>query len=181
MHPWRRVERRTVTYSPRTFPVGPDDTLFRLASANFSRMVDNPEHHRLERYAGQRVRMVEAIVKVHVRRPHPVVLLVSERFGFDARGRLDRRAFKRQNVALVELLVENDRVGATDVAGVSRRVKKTSEMLSVHPWTYSVSRRLESPTVSATWYGHDYLGSFRRAHREQPVSANSCRCPLTGG
>ena len=42
-----------MTYSSRTFLLGPDDTLFRLASAKFSRMVDDPEHHRVERFAEQ--------------------------------------------------------------------------------------------------------------------------------
>ena len=62
---------RTVTYSPRTFILGPDDTLFRLASAKFSRMVDDPESHRLERFASQRVRMVEAIVECNRSPPLP--------------------------------------------------------------------------------------------------------------
>ena len=92
-----------MTYSPRTFILGPDDTLYRLASAKFSRMVDDPESHRLERFAGQRVRMAEAIVEVRDRAPCAVVRLVYEMLGFDAEGRLDRAAFIRQNAALAEL------------------------------------------------------------------------------
>jgi hypothetical protein len=53
-----------VTCSPRTFIVGPDDTLYRLASAKFSRMLADPEHDRLPRFASQRVRMVDAIVEL---------------------------------------------------------------------------------------------------------------------
>ena len=93
-----------MTYSPRTFIVGPDDTLFRLASAKFSRMIDDPEHHRLARFAGQRVRVVGAIVEVRDRTPRAVVRLVYQMLGFDAHGRLDRRAFMRQNVALADLV-----------------------------------------------------------------------------
>ena len=92
-----------MSYSPRTFIVGPDDTLYRLASAKFSRMVDDPESHRLERFAGQRVRMAEAIVEVRDRAPCAVVRLVYEMLGFDAEGRLDRATFIRQNAALAEL------------------------------------------------------------------------------
>ena len=62
----------------------------------------------------------------------------------------------------------SDRVVGSEAAGIPRRVKETSLLLSAHPWIYSVSQRLESPAVSATWYGHDYLRSFGRAHREQP-------------
>jgi hypothetical protein len=94
-----------MNYSPRTFLLGPDDTLYRLASATFSRMVDDPNSHRLQQFAGQRVRMVEAIVALHERRPRAVVGLVYEVLGFDGAGRLDRDAFMRQNLALAELAV----------------------------------------------------------------------------
>jgi len=96
-----------VTYSPRTFILGPDETLHRLASAKFSRMVDNPESHRLERFAGPRVRMAEAIVEVRDRAPYAVVRLVYEMLGFDAEGRLDRPTFIRQNAALAELAMSH--------------------------------------------------------------------------
>ena len=94
-----------MTYSTRTFILGPDDTLYRLASAKFSRMVEDPNSHRLERFAGQRVRMAEAIVEVRDRAPVAVVRLIYEMLGFDAEGRLDRAAFIRQNAALAELVV----------------------------------------------------------------------------
>jgi len=68
-------------------------------------MVDDPESHRLERFAGQRVRMAEAIVEVRDRTPCAVVRLIYEMLGFDAEGRLDRATFIRQNAALTELAV----------------------------------------------------------------------------
>jgi len=74
MHPWRREERRTETYLARTFIVGPNDTSFRFASAKFSLIVDDPEHRRLERFAEQGVRMVEAIVEILERKPCAVVV-----------------------------------------------------------------------------------------------------------
>ena len=92
-----------MSFSPRTFIVGPDDTLYRLANAKFFRMVDDPESHRLERFAGQRVRMAEAIVEVRDRAPVAVVRLIYEMLGFDEEGRFDRAAFIRQNAALAEL------------------------------------------------------------------------------
>jgi len=97
------AESVNVSYSTRTFAFGPDDTLYRLASAKFSRMLDDPESHRLERFAGQRVRMAEAIVEVRKRVPGAVVRLIYEMLRFDAEGRLDRAAFMRQNAALAEL------------------------------------------------------------------------------
>jgi hypothetical protein len=94
-----------VSYSTRTFILAPDGTLYRLASAKFSRMVDDPESHRLERFAGQRVRMAEAIVDARDPAPVAVVRLIYEMLGFDTEGRLDRAAFIRQNAALAELAV----------------------------------------------------------------------------
>jgi hypothetical protein len=95
-----------MSYSIRTYILGPDDTLYRLASAKFSRMVDDPQSDRLERFAGQRVRMAEVIVQVRDRAPCAVVRLVYEMLGFDADGRLDRATFMRQNRALAELVVD---------------------------------------------------------------------------
>jgi len=109
-----------VSYSTRTFILGPDDTLYRLASAKFSRMVDDPERHRLERLAGQRLRMAEAIVEVRDRAPCAVARLIYEMLGFDAEGRLDRAAFIRQNAALAELAMspELPRLEAEETAVV---------------------------------------------------------------
>ena len=90
-----------MTYSP-PFIVGPDDTLYRLASAKSWRMVNDPEYQRLARFAAQCVRMVE----VHERRPRAVVRLVCQMLGFHARGRLDRRAFERVDLALMDLQVD---------------------------------------------------------------------------
>ena len=109
-----------MSYSTRTFILGPDDTLYRLASAKFSRMVDDPGSHRLERFAGQRARMAEAIVEVRDRAPVAVVRIIYEMLGFDAEGRLDRAAFIRQNAALAELVVSRvlPRLGAEETAVV---------------------------------------------------------------
>jgi hypothetical protein len=95
-----------MTYSPRTFLLDPDDTLYRLARVTFSRMFDDPQSCRLPRFAGQRVRMVEAIVAVHARKPQAVVRLVYQMLEFDGEGRLDREAFIRQNAAIWSVVGE---------------------------------------------------------------------------
>jgi hypothetical protein len=101
-NPWALKDGQRELLDSNLHPC-PDDTLYRLASAKFSRMVDEPESHRLERFAGQRVRMAEAIVEVRDRAPYAVVRLIYEMLGFDAEGRLDRATFIRQNAALAEL------------------------------------------------------------------------------
>ena len=62
-------------------------------------MVDDPESHRLARFAGQRVRMADAIFEVPDGAPHAVVRLVCEMLGLDGEGRLDRATFMCQNAA----------------------------------------------------------------------------------
>jgi len=98
-----------VTYSTRIFVIGLDDALHRLSATKFAGMLDHPENHRLPRFAGQRVRMVEAIVDFRDRVPCGIVRLVYEMLAFDRRGGVDRRAFERQNAALVDLLVGGPR------------------------------------------------------------------------
>ena len=86
--------------STRTFILAPDDTLYRLSGARFPRMLNAPERRRLTRFAGQRVRMAEAIVVVGDRSPRAVVRLVCEILGSDGEGRLDQAALMRRNAAL---------------------------------------------------------------------------------
>lgn len=104
IHGKRRTAIRTgpVTYSTRKFIVGPGDILYRLASKHFAAMLDDPENHRLPRFAGQRVRLADAIVELRNRAPYEVVRLVYEIIAFDAQGRFDSHTFVRQNWALVD-------------------------------------------------------------------------------
>jgi hypothetical protein len=86
--------------STRTFILAADGTLYRHSGAGFPRMVDAPERRRRTRFAGQRVRMAEAIVGVRERAPCAVVRLVCEILGSDGEGRLDQAALVRRNAAL---------------------------------------------------------------------------------
>ena len=124
-----------MSYSIRTYILGPDDTLYRLASAKFSRMVDDPVSQRLERFAGQRVRMAEVTVEVRDREPCAVVRLVYEMLGFDADGRLDRATFMRQNRALAELVIDRaiPRHGEQDKAVVHAGSRFVAHGGSWHP------------------------------------------------
>lgn len=110
-----------MTCSTRIFIVGPDDTLYRLAATKFSGMFDDPESHHLLRFAGQRVRMVEAIVELHDRIPCGIVRLVYEMLRFDDHGRLDRDTLVRQNIALADLSTDEPTTNETAVVNASSR------------------------------------------------------------
>jgi hypothetical protein len=94
-----------MSYSVRTFLLDRDDTLYRLAGTKYSAMLDEPEKHRLLMFAGQRVRMAEAIVDFYDRIPREVVRLVYELIPFDAHGTLDRVTRNRQLAAAMNLVV----------------------------------------------------------------------------
>jgi hypothetical protein len=95
-----------LTCSVRIFVVGQDNTLCRLAVTKFGAMLDDPVNHRLPRFADQRVRMVSATVELRDRLPYQIARLVFQMLKFDRQGTLDRSAFERQNVALMELTVD---------------------------------------------------------------------------
>ena len=97
---------RAVTWSSRIFIVGTDETLYRLAGTKFSGMLDDPGNHLMPRFAGQRVRMAEAIVELRDRVPYRVARLIYEILRFDDQGRLDVETFSHQNAALVDVMLE---------------------------------------------------------------------------
>lgn len=68
-------------------------------------MLSDPERYQVSKFAGQRVRMAEAIVEFRDRVPRGVVRLVYQMLSFDAQERLDLGAFEHQNAALVEVFM----------------------------------------------------------------------------
>ena len=108
-----------MTCSIRIFIVGADDTLYRLARAKFSGMLVDPESYRLPRYAGQRVRMVEAIVELRDRVPCGIARLIYGVLRFDEHGRLDSNTFMRQNFALADLIPDKPKTNNTVVVDAS--------------------------------------------------------------
>jgi len=135
-----------MSFSIRRFLLGPDDTIYRLASARFSRMVEDPESCRLERFAGLRVRMAEAIVELRDRAPCAVVRLVYQMLGFDAEGRLDHAAFMRQNAALAELVVDRVLAG---LAAKDTDVVDAGSRFVARGGSWQPSRALEREIVRA--------------------------------
>ena len=107
--------------SIRIFIVGQDETLYRLARTRFTGMFYDPENHPMLRFAGQRVRVVEAIVELRDRVPYSIVRLIYEILRFDEHGKLDRDTLVRQNFALAELALDAPRINNTVVVDASNR------------------------------------------------------------
>jgi hypothetical protein len=84
-------------------------------------MLDDLESYRLPRYAGQRVRMVEAIVELRDRVPCGIARLIYEVLRFDLHGRLDSNTLMRQNFALADLIPDKPKTNNTVVVNASSR------------------------------------------------------------
>ena len=86
----------------RMFVLDRYDALFRLPTRNFERMLQAPQRHPLERFAGSRVRMSEVAVELVEQRPVRVVWSTFDLLVFDDRGRLDVAAYERHQRACAE-------------------------------------------------------------------------------
>ena len=89
-------------FSCRTFLIARDDTLWRLSSAKFDRMLRDPAGHCLPDFAGQRARMASVMVELVARNPVRIVRHTFSILIFDAEGRIDPSRFEKQQYALAE-------------------------------------------------------------------------------
>src|SRR6202011_2931263 len=96
---------RTMGFSCRTFLIARDDTLWRLSSTKFDRMLQDPAGHCLPAFAGQRARMASVVVELVARSPVRVVRNTFSILTFDAEGRIDPGRFEKQQFALAESVV----------------------------------------------------------------------------
>jgi hypothetical protein len=95
----------TMGFSCRTFLIARDDTLWRLSSTRFDRMLRDPASHCLPAFAGQRARMASVVVELVARSPVRVVRNTFSILTFDAEGRIDPSRFEKQQFALAESVV----------------------------------------------------------------------------
>lgn len=114
----------TMGYSLQRFFVAADDTLYRLATTAFDRMLHDPSQHRLPAFAGQRVRSVEVVVELANREPVAVVRRSFSVLTFDSAGRLNaarhlEQQFARAETALAPVFASSDR-DAKVVSAASR-------------------------------------------------------------
>ena len=110
-----------MAYSVRIYVLEPDDVVRRLSITKFSALRDDPARHRIPRYAGQRIRKVEAVVELQDRKPVWIARLAYSMLSFDGDGQLDSDAFARHQFALVELALSAPEKRATKVIDARRR------------------------------------------------------------
>ena len=89
--------------SCRMYLLDQDDTLYRLPSAKFKRMLRDPTTCRLPRFAGRRVRMTDVAVELNDRQPSRVIWITFAFLAFDDDGHFDLATFDRHQRARAEL------------------------------------------------------------------------------
>jgi len=71
------------------FIVNDDDPIQRFPLARFERLIERDPKERLQKYAGKRVRFVEAAVELKQRKPVDILRMLYIMLFFDAEGRVD--------------------------------------------------------------------------------------------
>jgi len=89
--------------SCRMYLLDQDDTLYRLPSAKFNRMLRYPTTYRLPRFAGRRVRMTDVAIELIDRQPSRVIWITFAFLAFDDDGHFDLATFDRHQRARAEL------------------------------------------------------------------------------
>ena len=127
-------------FSCRTFLIARDDTLWRLSSTKFDRMLRDPASHCLPVFAGQRARMASVLVELVARNPARVVRNTLSILAFDAEGRIDPSRFEKQQFALAESVVApvfaafDDDSNQTVVDATSRSLHREANGFRHAPW-----------------------------------------------
>ena len=88
--------------SCRIFLLDQNDGLYRLPYTQYDQMLHEPNRCRLQRFAGSRVRMAEAIVELVDRRPIRVVRTTFDFLPFDGEGYVELNAFGLVQRARIE-------------------------------------------------------------------------------
>jgi hypothetical protein len=97
-----------MSVSIRMFLLDRDDTLYRLPSAAFDRMLRFPKIHRLPRFSRQRVRSAEVVVELMNGRPIAAVRSVFSMTTFESDGSMVSPLWDPHVLARVELTLAFD-------------------------------------------------------------------------
>jgi hypothetical protein len=157
-------------FSCRTFLIARDDTLWRLSSTKFDRMLRDPAGHCLPDFAGQRARMASVVVELVARNPVRVVRNTFSILTFDAEGRIDPSRFEKQQFALAESVfapvfaVFADESNQTVVDATSRFIAQGGQ------W---VPSRALARVIDQTALGHDSADTCERLLEGSSTASDS--------
>jgi len=92
--------------SGRIFLIDNDGVIYRMSNKRFARMLRHPEDEPLPDFASQRIRCADLVIELIDRVPTSVCRETFAVFEFDHQGCLDIGRFEKQQVALVDAMLE---------------------------------------------------------------------------
>jgi len=110
--------------SSRRFLISNDGDIYRMSNTRFERMMRHPEEVLLSSFANQRIRCADLVIELVDKVPRSVCRETFAILDFDHLGCLDTRRFERQQVALVDAMLEpmlTDKSVTTNVVNASMR------------------------------------------------------------
>ncbi len=110
--------------SCRRFLISNDGVIYRISNKRFDRMMRHPEDEPLGKFANQRIRCADLVIELIDRVPSSVCRETFAILEFDRLGCLDTGRFEKQQVALVDAMLEimmADKKAATNVVDATQR------------------------------------------------------------
>lgn len=110
--------------SSRRFLIDSDGIVYRISNSRFARTIRNPANELLPKFANQRIRCADLVIELVDRVPTSVCRETFAILEFDHLGRLDTRRFEKQQVALVDAMLEpilSDKRAVTNVVDAANR------------------------------------------------------------
>ena len=110
--------------SSRRFLIDNDGLVYQISNSRFDRMMRNPADESFAIFANQRIRCADLVIELIDRVPHSVCRETFATLEFDHLGRLDTGRFEKQQVALVDAMLEPilaDKGEATNVVDATHR------------------------------------------------------------
>jgi hypothetical protein len=110
--------------SSRRFFITNDGVVYRISNKRFDRMMRHPEDESFPDFVNQRIRCADLVIDLIDRVPSSVCRETFAILEFDHQGRLDTSRFERQQVALIDAMLEpmlSDRRAVTNVVDAAQR------------------------------------------------------------
>ena len=110
--------------SSRRFLIASDGLVYRISNRRFNRMMRYPAEEPLLIFANQRIRCADLVIELIDRVPSSVCRETFAILEFDHLGHLDTGRFEKQQVALVDAMLEpirSDKGEATNVVDATHR------------------------------------------------------------
>ncbi len=110
--------------SSRRFLIANDGVIYRMSNKRFERMMRNPEDELFTDFANQRTRCADLVIELIDRVPSLVCRETFAILEFDHRGLLDTGRFEKQQVALVDAMLEpmlSNKKASTNVVDAAQR------------------------------------------------------------